>query len=145
MGNWKRGLDGWCCQGRRLGHHIIALGGAKIRVGIFAGLVVSVVVTVVTAVVLDNFVDVRVVTLGVVLIVRVLLVNGSLVTLDLGFSVDLITTAGFNSSMLRSVLTPIGRPFEVKLVGTFRMFVCLRKESKELMLVLSLPVRGFDT
>ena len=102
-------------------------------------------VTVVTAVVLDNFVDVRVVTLGVVLIVRVLLVNGSLVTLDLGFSVELITTAGLNSSMLRSVLTPIGRPFEVKLVGTFRMFVCLRKESKELMLVLSLPVRGFDT
>ena len=46
--------------------------------------------------------------------------------------------------MFRPVLTPIGRPFEVKLVDTFRMFVRLRKESKELMLA-SPPVRGFDT
>ena len=46
--------------------------------------------------------------------------------------------------MFKSVLTPIGRPFEVKLVGIFRMFVRLRKESKELMFG-SAPVRGLDT
>ena len=84
------------------------------------------------------------VTLGGVLIVGVLLV----VTFDLGFSAEAMTTAGlgigFNSCMFRSVLTRIGRPFEVKLVGTLRMFVRLRKESKELMLA-SLPVRGLDT
>ena len=112
----KRGLGAWWCQGRRLGHHITALCGAKIKVGTgtFAGLVVllvvSVVVTVVDvvvsfgelvsltavvtlAVVVVIFVEVRVVTLGVELIV--LLVVGSLVTSDLGFSVEvLITDAG---------------------------------------------------
>ena len=116
----KRGFDGWWCQGRRLGHHITALCGAKIKAGTgtFAGLVVllvvSVVVTVVTVVdvvvsfgelasftavvtlAVVAFVEVRVVTLGVVLIVRVLLVVGGLVTSDLGFLVEVLTTAGLS-------------------------------------------------
>ena len=73
-------------------------------------------------------------------------VESVLTSINLGFSVEasagLRASVGFNP--FSSVLTPIGRPFEVKLVGTFKMFVRLRNESRESMSV-SPPVSGLDT
>ena len=73
-------------------------------------------------------------------------VESVLTSINLGFSVE--ATAGLRASVgfnpFSSVLTPIGLPLEVKFVGTLRMFVLFRKESRELMSA-SAPLRGLDT
>ena len=86
--------------------------------------------------------DVSVVTLGELLLVLVTEVG---VVTIIGLSVGgVTTTVGLKSCRFSSVLTPIGLPLEVKFVGTLRMFVLFRKESRELMSA-SAPLRGLDT
>ena len=98
-------------------------------------------VGVVTVVIGITSLDVSVVTLGELLLVLVTEVGVVTIGLSVG---EVTTTVGLKSCRFSSVLTPIGLPLEVKFVGTLRMFVLFRKESRELMSA-SAPLRGLDT